>query len=122
MNLAEWRAKQAQDEEAQLPSGLEVRVRRVSVFDLVEQGRIPQTLQPQIDAFIAKGAKTTAMEMVSGMGELITLCCRAAIVWPEGLDAAELPFTDRLALFTWLNEDASKVSSFRVGKAKPVAA
>jgi hypothetical protein len=25
-------------------------------------------------------------------------------------------------LFAWLNEDAGKVSSFRVGKAKPVAA
>jgi hypothetical protein len=122
MNLAEWRAKQAQDEEALLPSGLEVRVKRVSVFDLVEQGRIPQTLQPQIDAFLKQGTKASAIEMVNGMGELITLCCRAAITAPADLDAAELPFTDRLALFTWLNEDASKVSSFRVGKAKPVAA
>ena len=122
MNLQEWREARQVDEEAALPSGLTVTLRRVSVFDLAEQGKIPQTLMPQLDMFIKSSSKMTSLEMVSGLGELITLTCRAAITAPEGLDAAELPFTDRLAIFGWLNEDAQKVQSFRVVKKEPVAA
>lgn len=121
MNLTEWRAQRQQDEDALLPSGLEVRLRRVSVFDLAEQGKIPQTLQPQIDLFVKSSKTISALEMVQKMGELITLCCQAAITAPVELVAAELPFADRLAIFNWMNEDASKLASFRIGQSKPVA-
>lgn len=122
MNLQEWRQQRQSEEEALLPSGLTVTLRRVSVLDLAEQGKIPQTLMPQLDMFIKSGAKASSLEMIAKMGELITLTCRAALTGPEGLDAAELPFTDRLAVFTWLNEDASKVQSFRLIKEGTLAA
>lgn len=121
MNLQEWRAQRLQDEDALLPSGIEVKLRRVSVFDLAEQGKIPQTLQPQIDLFVKSSKTISALEMVQKMGELITLCCQAAITAPAELVAAELPFADRLAIFNWMNEDASKLASFRIGQSKPVA-
>lgn len=122
MNLSEWRALRQGTEEALLPSGLTVALRRVTVFDLAEQGKIPQTLMPQLDMFIKGGSKMNSLEMITGLGELITLVCKAALAGPEGLEAAELPFTDRLAIFTWLNEDASKVQSFRVVQEGTVAA
>lgn len=121
MNLAEWRAQRAQDEEAQLPSGLTVRLRRGSVLDLAEQGRIPTTLQPQIDLFVKQASKFSGVEMVQRLSELINFCCQTAITDPVDLDVTELPFTDRMAIFNWMNEDANKLVSFRRGQAKPLA-
>jgi len=54
MNLEEWRAARAEGEEAELPSGLTVKLRRVSALDLANQGKIPSTLQPQVDKFLVK--------------------------------------------------------------------
>jgi hypothetical protein len=122
MNLSEWRAKQAQGEEIQLPSGLEIRARQLNVLDLVQQGKIPQTLQPQIELFTRQANTVNSLDMIEKLGELMIVAIKAAIVEPADLDVEELPFADRIALFAWLNEDAGKVSSFRVGKAKPVAA
>lgn len=121
LTLAEWRAQRAHVEEIELPSGLTVFVREVSVLDLVEQGKIPQTLAPQIEMFTKSTGGKSALEMVSQMGEIVTLVCRAAIVEPVELDVAELPFGDRLALFAWLNREAQRADSFRVKQKGTVA-
>ena len=44
MNLDEWRARQ-QGEDYTLPSGLDVRLKKVALLDLVQRGQIPDTLK-----------------------------------------------------------------------------
>lgn len=117
MNLQEWRAKRNTQKEISLPSGLDVIVKPVTVQDLVVQGRIPETLFSTIDDLtgkaqtgqLDKGLKTSEL---SAMAQLILAVCRAALVEPEGLDAAELPFEDQLAIFNWANGGAAQMVPF----------
>ncbi len=125
MNLSEWRALKAEGEEAQLPSGLVVRVKRVGLVDLAEQGKIPQTLQPQIDeigqiAQDAKKGKSPGLDQVGRFTDVLEIVCRACLVGPEGLDVGELDFTDKMAIFTWANEAAVGLKTFRVQQAEPL--
>lgn len=118
MNLAEWRALKAEGEEAQLPSGLVVRVKRVGLVDLAEQGKIPQTLQPQIDeisqiAQETKKGKSPGLDQVGRFTDVLDVVCRACLVGPDGLDVGELDFTDKMAIFTWANEAAVGLKMFR---------
>lgn len=111
MNLEQWRKLRNQGEEAQLPSGLEVRLKRVSVLELAEQGQVPQTLAPQVEKFMA-GERPTMADF-NAQSEIITLVCQACITAPEGLRSEELDYRDRLAIFTWANEVNAPLKSFR---------
>jgi len=115
MNLNDWRALKASGEEAQLPSGLVVTVRRVGLVDLAAQGKIPQTLQPQIDEITAasKAGQTPSVSKVGEMTGILDIVCRACVLGPEGLDVAELDFTDKMAIFSWANEVAAGLKTFR---------
>lgn len=118
MNLQEWRKARQEGEEAQLPSGLEIRVRRVSLPDLAAQGKIPQTLQPQIDelANLSKNGQSPSIAQLNEMSALVDAVCRVCIVAPAELDVAELDFTDKMAVFEWANEVGQSLKTFR---AKP---
>jgi len=120
MNLEEWRAARAEGEEAELPSGLTVKLRKVSVMDLAKQGKIPTTLQPQFDKFAKQQQAKMTLADLKEFAPMVELVCRACIVEPEGLDVAELPFTDQIAVFGWANEGANQLQIFRKLKAKPV--
>lgn len=121
MQLDEWRALQATGEEAVLPSGLEIRIRRVGVLDLAEQGRVPQSLAPQINSMMKDGkVRNASLSDLKNHAELVNIVCQAAIVAPAGLLASELPFTDRLALFNWANEVGQKLETFRQPQAQPL--
>jgi hypothetical protein len=114
MNLQEWR--QAQATEATLPSGLEVTLRKVTLIDLAQGGRIPETLRPAVDSLLARAAKegkpmTLAdFEQFAGVVDLIVA---AALVGPEGLTVAELPWPDRMAIYQWANEVSAQLATFR---------
>jgi hypothetical protein len=122
MNLREWREHRNKGEEAQLPSGLEIRVRRVSLPDLAAQGKIPQTLQPQIDEIVSltKRGQTPSINQLGEMTGLLDGVCRACIVEPSDLDVAELDFTDKMAIFAWANEVATGLKTFRSEQSQPV--
>ena len=121
MNLQEWRARQQQGEDAELPSGLVVQVRRVSMLDLAEQGRIPATLKPKIDTLMKSGqAMTITVDQYVEFVELINLVCEACLIGPDGLQATELPSQDRMAIFEWANETAGTLQSFRRQEAEPM--
>lgn len=116
MQLEEWRAQQAAGEEAVLPSGLEIRVRRVGVMDLAEKGDIPQNLQPQIEKLMATQngqVRTVKLEEFKEFAGVINLVCGACVVAPAELDVMELPMVDRLSIFTWANEPGEKLKPFR---------
>src|SRR5262245_27274563 len=83
MKLDEWRTMQAGGEEATLPSGLEIRVRYVSVLDLALAGAIPQTLSAKVEQ-IMKGGQVRAINLkeFKEFAELINLVCAECIVSP----------------------------------------
>ena len=115
MNLQEWRESRRLGEEATLPSGLEIRVKRVSLPDLAAQGKIPQTLQPQIDEIVnlTEKGQTPSISQSGEMTVLLDAVCGACIVEPVELDVAELDFTDKMAVFEWANEVATGLKTFR---------
>lgn len=124
MNLQEWRQRKSQGEEAQLPSGLEVRVKRVSLPDLAAQGKIPQTLQPKIDEIVGltKSGQNPSIAQLGEMTAVLDAVCRACIVAPAELDVAELDFVDKMAVFDWANEAAVKLKTFRPEQSESVGA
>ncbi len=114
MNLQEWRQRKNAGEEATLPSGLEIRVRRVSLPDLAAQGKIPQTLQPNIELFMKfETGQAPTLTQLGEMAPVLDMICRACIVGPEGLDVAELEFPDKMAIVNWANEVAVSLKTFR---------
>jgi len=123
MNLQEWRAKQQSGEAFTLPSGLEVRVRKVGMLDLAAQGKVPATLAPQINEMMKSGGVVSSdLEQLARFAELLNIVCMACLAAPEGLDATELPYEDKLAIFNWASAVSAKLSPFRGEQAGLVAA
>lgn len=120
-DLEEWRALQAEGEPARLPSGLKITVKRVSVLDLAAEGNIPATLSPQITELMKTGTvRNLTMEDFQQFAEMINLVCRACILGPKGLRVEELPYDDRVALFTWANAPGTRLQTFRKPTEQPV--
>jgi hypothetical protein len=113
MNLTEWRQKQA-GEEFTLPSGLDVKLRKVSMMDLAQRGSIPETIRPAVDEFITRGKDgRIGLSDIQQFGEVIDLVARSCLVEPADLDLAELTWADKQAIFAWANEQAAGLARFR---------
>jgi hypothetical protein len=127
VNLAEWRARRLQ--ELDLPSGLHVKVRDVSLTDLALTGRIPNTLMDVIAQANGDEAKTQAavMDNAAEFGKMLDVMTKACLVEPAIGDVAdaehilleEIPSEDKLFLFNHLNREAEQMRSFREGEAEP---
>ena len=127
VNLAEWRARRLQ--ELDLPSGLHVKVRDVSLTDLALTGRIPNTLMDVIVQAGGDEAKTQAavMENAAEFGKMLDVMTKACLVEPAIADVAdaehilleEIPSEDKLFLFNHLNREAEQMRSFREGFTEP---
>lgn len=115
MNLQEWRKLQQEGDEAELPSGLSIRVKHVSLFDLATTGKIPQHLASQVEKLM-RGDRVRAISLneFRDFEGLINSVCSAAIVEPsrEEMEVTELPYLDRLAIFNWANT-AKRLDTFR---------
>ena len=121
MNLDEWRKLQKTGEEAQLPSGLIVHVKRVGMMDLVAQGKIPATLKPKLEQLIgARGHMKISVNDLAEFSELIDVVCRSCIVSPVELEVSELPSLDRMAVFNWANDQAGRLTMFRQQPDQPL--
>lgn len=120
MDLQEWRAQRAQGEDATLPSGLEVQLRRVDVLDLAARGEIPQVLQALMADSLKTGGKMTSDVDLGEVSKMLDVVAGAALAGPVGLDVAELPFLDKMAIFQWAAEGAAKLQPFRRAQAQPV--
>lgn len=121
MNLEEWRARKQHGEQATLPSGLEVTLRKVSLLELAKRGQIPQTLQPLAEQAI-QGKRSLTLAELAEADEMLTIVAGACLAAPVGLDAAELDFMDKMAVFQWANSGASTLTFFRAGQEEPVDA
>lgn len=114
MNLAEWRARQQQGEAFTLPSGLEVRLKKVALIDLAQAGQIPTTLRaPVAEMLKRKPDQSIDLADVEKFGQVLDMVCQACIVEPAELDVAELGSFDKQAVFNWANQVAGRLEPFR---------
>lgn len=115
MRLDEWRQLQQEGDEAELPSGLTIRVKHVSIFDLAAQGKIPQHLAGQVEKLMrGDRVRNISIAEFQSFEGLINVVCGVAIVEPsrEEMEVTELPYLDRLAVFNWANT-AKQLDTFR---------
>jgi len=121
MDLQAWRKKQQEGERVTLPSGLEVRVKRVGLLDLAAQGNVPAPLLGMVEKVLDSQTHKLVMADFPDYAALINSVVLAAVIDPPIADEAdathlavdELPMGDRLALFNWANEVATKLEPFR---------
>ena len=121
MKLNEWRERWEKGEEFELPSGLVVRLRRVSLFDLMEQGEIPAPLVGLLDELVSQDRPTISVEEFVRYADVVNQVVKAAVVEPpigdepsEGvLGVSELPMMDRIAIFNWANSAVRRLRPFR---------
>ena len=134
MNLEQWRARQQEGEAHVLPSGLDVRLKKVALLDLVQGGQIPSDLRaPVSEVLKRKPDQGVDLGDLEKFGPVLDVVARACIVSPAGLDVAELPAADKQAIFNWANtaaaalkpfrpeQDADVESAFAVGDVQPTA-
>lgn len=111
MNLDELRAMRAQSDAGELPSGLDVVLGPVDLFDLVALGKIPIELHPTIEQQMGLGgkkidpAKPLSMKETADFVQLAGIVALAAIKEPSGITLDDLTSEDRIAVF---NHVASK--------------
>jgi hypothetical protein len=132
VNLAAWRARRLHDLE--LPSGLDVTVRDVSMTDLLFTGKLPAAmLDFAQDASQNGSASVDLKEMAKNgadfkalMDEIVRLCLVEPPIGDveddEHITLAELSGDDKMFIFNWANREVEQVRSFREGEAQPVAA
>jgi hypothetical protein len=127
VTLAEWRAGRLHD--LKLPSGLDVKVRDVSLTDLALTGRIPNTLMDVIMQANGDEEKTQAVvtQNAADFGKMLDVLTQACLVEPaigavadaEHILLEEIPSEDKLFIFNHLNREAEQMRSFREGEAEP---
>ena len=114
MNLEEWRARQQEGEAFTLPSGLEVRLKKVALMDLAQAGQIPATLRaPVAEMLKRKADQPVDLADVEKFGQVLDVVCKACIVEPAELDPAELGSFDKQVIFNWANQAAGRLEPFR---------
>lgn len=128
MNLQAWRKQRTAGEEMELPSGLVVKIKSISLMDLAVQGNVPTPLTGQVNMVMDRGLQNITVEKAREYEEAINLVVKAAIVDPPIGDAAtdtmldvhELPIIDRLAIFRACNKYAESLRPFRQKQKTPV--
>ena len=128
MDLRAWRERMAQGEQFCLPSGLVVRLRRVSLMDLMEQGSIPAPLAATVEQILDRKEVKLSVSEFPRFAGVINEVVKASIVDPPMSDEPgedvlwirELPMGDRLAVFNWSAEAGDKLRPFRAEAGEPV--
>lgn len=122
INLRAWR--QQRQSTLALTCGLTITVRKVQLLDLAARGQVPAPLHSQVEALMSRsqGRAPSALGIAEfpQHAQVIDLVVRAAVLdppitdepSPDTLSIDELPFTDRLAIFNWAQEEAAQVATF----------
>jgi hypothetical protein len=135
MSLQEWRARRQQS--FFTPDGLEIVCRRVSLIDLAASGYIPAPLLGAVQQMQQRTQTQQGIDYshLPEFGKLLGIICRAAIMHAmvipaddagepqvvpvreqpseEAIGLDEIDFETRVAIFTWANEGALALASFR---------
>lgn len=121
LSLEAWRSRKQQGEQAILPSGLEVTLRKVGLLELAKRGEIPQTLQPLAEEAM-QGKRNLTLAELGEVDRMLNVVVGACLLAPVGLEAEELDFADKMAVFQWANSGSAALTFFRPEQAQPVAA
>jgi hypothetical protein len=122
MKLSEWREARKEGEIFTLPSGLKVKLRRLQLLDLVEQGQITAPLLSVADELLTSEKTDLTTENWVDYEPVFNLVAKACIVDPpvadepdaEHIGVRELPVVDRLAVYNWtVNSVLAAVIPFR---------
>lgn len=131
VNLAAWRAKRLH--EVDLPSGLSVTLRNITMTDLLFTGKLPPAmLDFAQDAANNGGSGVDLKELAKNgpdfkdlMDEVARLCVVSPAIGPveddEHITLEELSGDDKMFIFNWANREVSQLQSFREGEAESVA-
>lgn len=128
MDLQAWRQRQQEGEEVILPSGLVVRLVRVSMMDLALRGDIPTPLVAKVNQVLDKGIGGLTVATAPEYEAPINLIVKAAVVEPPvtdepsatSLGVREIPIIDRMAIFRHCNRYGEDLRPFRREQAAAV--
>jgi hypothetical protein len=127
--IAELRA--GRSHEVQLPlSGCVLKVRDLGLLDLAVTGKIPNTMLDLVSKAKSLDGSTMLKEHAVEFGELLNSVFKAAVIFPPVADVADdehicaddFEYGDKMALFNWVNREATIVRPFRDESNKPMAA
>ena len=129
MNLQEWRERRKETQDFLTPSGLVVKLKRLTLLDLVEQGEIPVPLAGIVNRLLQENVELD-VDNHPEFAPAIDLVARACIVDPlvadepdeKHLGIKELPAKDRLAIYTWANQESTLLLPFRQEPEEPAGA
>jgi hypothetical protein len=130
VTLAEWRASRLH--EMDLPSGLHVTVRDVTMTDLLLTGKLPPAFVDIAQDAATKGDSLDLKEFAEKGAEfrvMLDALVEIALVQPligasadeTHITLEELPNDDKMAIFNFVNREVTALQSFREGEDKPVA-
>lgn len=132
LNLAAWRASRLH--EMDLPSGLPVTVRDVTMTDLLMTGKLPASFVDMAEDAASKGESGMDLKQLVKNGPefavMLDALVEIALVTPligavaddSHITLAELPNDDKMAIFNFVNREVTALQSFREGQNEPVAA
>lgn len=119
-DLNAWR--QGRQETLTLSCGLTVTVRKVDLLDLAAKGQIPVPLHAAVQQMLAQSAADPGLDVATlpERAAVIDLIVAAALVEPRisaepsdtTITLSELPFVDRISIFSWAHEEAAQVATF----------
>jgi len=130
INLAEWRASRMH--EMDLPSGLQVTVRDVTMTDLLLTGKLPASFVDIAQDAATKGDSLDLKQLAekgADFRDMLDALVEIALVTPligteadeSHITLAELPNDDKMAIFNFVNREVTALQSFREGQNEPVA-
>ncbi len=132
LTLSDWRACRLHD--LTLPSGLAVKVRDVSMTDLLFTGKLPESMLDIAQTAADQGKQDIDLKSLVKNGhdfdilvrELVLLCVveppMAEKADDEHLGIDELNGNDKMFIFNWVNREVDQLRPFREGETQPPAA
>jgi hypothetical protein len=125
INLAQWRASRVHD--LDLPSGLTVKVRDVSMTDLMMTGKLPPAVIDMAKQANEAGAAeldlNTLAKNAQEFKQMLDALVEISLIEPaigttaddQHILLGEIPTEDKMAIFTFINREATKVNPFLEG-------
>jgi hypothetical protein len=122
--LADWRASRVH--EMTLPSGLAVKVRDVTMTDLLFTGKLPPAFADMAEKAAKDNNAVDLKEMfknAADFAQMLDALVSIALVEPkigefaddDTITLGELPNDDKMFIFNWANREVSQLTSFREG-------
>lgn len=119
VDLNAWRTSRTAT--LNLPCGLSVDVKKVTLLDLAAIGSIPTPLIGEVESILTDGLRFSVVELEDNF-KVINHVVKCAVISPHITDEPtedsvginEIPANDRLEIYMWAKEEASKLAMFPV--------